>query len=87
MAVGRTQSARQTHYDVLGLPNDPSQVSLPHIKAAYHRALLNVHPDKSLGVSELDVDQVREAWRVLSDDASRKAYDSKLEGFSIEMTF
>lgn len=69
----------RTYYDVLGLPVSPTQVSLREIKAAYHRALLTAHPDKVLGASGADVDLVREAWRVLSDDTLRKEYDSKLK--------
>ena len=68
----------QTYYDVLGLPVSPAQVSLREIKAAYHRALLMAHPDKVLGTSGAEVDLVREAWRVLSDDALRKEYDAKI---------
>jgi diphthamide biosynthesis protein 4 len=68
----------RTYYDVLGLPVSPAQVSLQEIKAAYHRALLTAHPDKGIGTSGADVDLVREAWRVLSNDVLRKEYDDKV---------
>ncbi|KMU73715.1 diphthamide biosynthesis protein 4 [Coccidioides immitis RMSCC 3703] len=36
-----------THYDILGLPRPPALLRQPDLKAAYHRALLKHHPDKS----------------------------------------
>lgn len=72
----------RTYYDVLGLPVSPAQVSLREIKAAYHRALLMAHPDKVLGTSGAEVDLVREAWRVLSNDALRKEYDAKIRSIA-----
>src|SRR5271170_3739467 len=78
MAAEHPESHEQTYYEVLGLPVSPTQVSLREIKAAYHRALLTAHPDKVLGTSGVELDLVREAWRVLSDDILRKEYDAKI---------
>ena len=69
----------RTYYDVLGLPVSPTQVSLREIKAAYHRALLTAHPDKVLGACGAELDLVREAWKVLSDNVLRKEYDAKIK--------
>jgi len=70
----------RTYYEILGLQSSSQNVPLKDIKAAYHRALLASHPDKFQGTtgnsSELDL--IREAWDVLSNDIKRKEYDSKL---------
>ena len=70
----------RTYYDVLGLPPPPVQLSQQEIKAAYHRALLNSHPDKVSGINGHNVSLVRDAWTVLSNDTLRKEYDRKIEG-------
>jgi hypothetical protein len=69
----------RTFYDVLSLPAYPVQLSLREIKAAYHRALLTKHPDKVSGTNGAELDLIREAWRVLSDNVLRKEYDAKLK--------
>lgn len=79
MAAEHPQILEQTYYDILGLPVSPSQISLREIKAAYHRALLTAHPDKVSGSSGAEVDLVRDAWRVLSNDTLRKEYDAKIK--------
>lgn len=73
------------HYDILELPNPrgmKQQISQHDIKAAYRRALLRHHPDKSNGVSPVDrpvakytVDQLLLAYSTLSDPANRSRYD------------
>lgn len=77
----------RTFYDVLGLPISPAQLSLQEIKAAYHRALLAAHPDKVLGTSAAEVDLVREAWRVLSNDVLRKEHDDKIKSIVLLSMF
>jgi diphthamide biosynthesis protein 4 len=69
----------RTHYDILGLTASSAPISLQEIKAAYHRALLAKHPDKVSGTSGAELDLVREAWSVLSDDNLRKEYDAKIQ--------
>lgn len=75
-----------THYEILGLSpamldscgQDPS----PLIKRAYHRALLRNHPDKaqrgraSSLLPAYTVDQISQAFAVLSSPARRAAYDA-----------
>jgi len=68
----------KTHYEVLGLPVTPGKLSLQEIKAAYHRALLSAHPDKVSGGTGVEIDLIREAWKILSDDAMRREYDAKI---------
>ena len=87
MAAEHPEIQGQTHYDVLGMPVSPSQISLREIKAAYHRALLTAHPDKVSGSSGAEVDLVREAWRVLSNDVLRKEYDAKIKSTRSRLTF
>ncbi|KAJ7935079.1 DnaJ-domain-containing protein [Mycena leptocephala] len=41
------------------------------IKAAYHRALLAVHPDKNPGSPNPDIAAIQEAYRVLSSPSLR----------------
>lgn len=79
MVAGSPDSQGRTYYDILGLPVPPTPVSLQEIKAGYHRALLASHPDKVSGASGSDVDLVREAWRILSDDELRKRYDAQIK--------
>ena len=79
MSLDIPNSEVQTHYDVLGLPVSPSQVSVSQIRAAYHRALLRSHPDKVSGISGRELNLVREAWRVLSDKELRKEYDAQIK--------
>jgi hypothetical protein len=82
MPADSLSAQERTFYDVLGLPASDAQLSLREIKAAYHRALLTTHPDKVLGASGAEVDLVKEAFRVLSDDALRKEYDAKIKSKS-----
>lgn len=74
-----------THYQVLELnpaildtQHDPSTL----IKKAYHRALLQNHPDKAtsspLSPSVYSIDQISKAFTVLSSPAQRAAYDTSL---------
>jgi len=79
MAADLPNLSGRTHYEVLGLPTSPTQITLREIKTAYHRALLAKHPDKVSGTDGAEVDLIREAWRVLSDKGLRKEYDTKIK--------
>jgi curved DNA-binding protein CbpA len=61
----------------LDCPTEPAP--LHAIKAAYHRALLAAHPDKVSGTTGAEVDLIREAWTILSNEDTRKEYDAKLK--------
>lgn len=86
-------SRTPTHYQVLGLSpsiladQDPSAAS-SLIKKAYHRALLQNHPDKAKSAfsssssqtqaAVYTVDQISQAFNVLSAPRSRAEYDAAL---------
>jgi S1-C subfamily serine protease len=65
-------SATIDYYDVLGVTPDATP---EHVRSAYRRAVLRDHPDRPGGSHERMV-LVNEAWEVLSDPASRSAYDA-----------
>lgn len=66
-----------THYAVLKVATDaPIEV----IRAAYRVLVARCHPDRRDGDADAvrHMQRVTEAWRVLSDPASRAHYDSEL---------
>lgn len=86
------------HYQVLDLPwaiGNDSELSAQYIKAAYRRALLLYHPDKTQAQSDLThekgrrskvsreftytIDQISEAYAVLSVPELRFEYDRALK--------
>ncbi|CCF59124.1 hypothetical protein KAFR_0G00910 [Kazachstania africana CBS 2517] len=67
---------KATHYEVL---NVPAQVTPDELKKSYRVLLLSTHPDKSnVTTSKYSIDQIKEAYRILSDPVSRKTYDAHL---------
>ncbi|CCC71365.1 hypothetical protein NCAS_0H00550 [Naumovozyma castellii] len=78
-----TTNNRLNHYDILSVPSDASQQD---IKRAYKERLLNIHPDKSSSsadsppptISHVTVNQIQEAYRILSKPESRTKYDMEL---------
>ncbi|KIX06938.1 uncharacterized protein Z518_04914 [Rhinocladiella mackenziei CBS 650.93] len=81
---------QHNHYDVLQLPSYPNRARLSKekIKAAYHRALLIHHPDKSPNdslrpspgshKSLYSIDDIVTAYEVLIDPQKRATYDQAL---------
>ncbi|KAF8346876.1 hypothetical protein F5887DRAFT_882443, partial [Amanita rubescens] len=68
------------YYQVLSISRN---ASTPDIKIAYHRALLNFHPDKrhtsrSVEPPLIEISLIKEAYVTLSVPESRSAYDSLL---------
>ena len=68
------------YYEIISLPKD---ASLAQIKNAYHRALLQSHPDKRKSdnpkaANEPDISLIKEAYRVLSHEELRTEYDAQL---------
>jgi Ca-activated chloride channel family protein len=69
-------SAPQDYYAVLGVPRN---ATTEQMRRAYREAALRLHPDKNVrpGDTELFL-EIGRAYEVLSDPASRKAYDQQL---------
>jgi hypothetical protein len=71
MAVGQ-----ETYYEVLGVRQNATQ---EEIKAAYRRRIQEWHPDVCKRPNALEKSQqINEAYHVLKDPVSRKAYDEEL---------
>lgn len=73
-----------THYEILGLPESLRQAALipaQTLRGAYKRALLKNHPDKALQTKQAkySIDQISEAFSVLSKPATRDEYDKVLK--------
>lgn len=60
------------YYAILGLSPDAEGIL---IKAAYRALSQKYHPDKETG-DELKMQEINEAYSVLSDPESRAAYDA-----------
>ncbi|KAG0124793.1 Diphthamide biosynthesis protein 4 [Tuber indicum] len=73
-----------THYEILSLPPSLQNLASGAIKKAYHRALLDHHPDKSSpqktrSKPTFSIDQITTAFTVLSDPPQRRKYDQELK--------
>ncbi|KAK0233903.1 DnaJ domain-containing protein [Armillaria fumosa] len=66
-------------YQVLSISRSASP---PEIKVAYHKMLLQHHPDKNVlrkdGQARVDVTVIKEAYFILSDPVSRHRYDMEI---------
>ncbi|TVY36861.1 Diphthamide biosynthesis protein [Lachnellula subtilissima] len=80
-----------THYEILGLPEtirNEFNIPVQTLRGAYRRALLQNHPDKSQLPPKptltsqhtvYSIDQISEAFSILSDGKSRAKYDKELK--------
>jgi diphthamide biosynthesis protein 4 len=75
-----------TYYEVLGLPEalrDDPTLSAQTIRNAYRRALLQNHPDKTtqptVQRANFSIDQISEAFSILSDRKTRAEYDREIK--------
>ena len=71
-------------YKVLGLDRNASDSD---IKKAYHRLVMQYHPDKNPGDKEAEekFKEINEAYETLSDDKKRQEYDNPIpEGFGFD---
>jgi curved DNA-binding protein CbpA len=66
------------YYQVLELPRGSTA---DEIKANYRKLAMKWHPDRNAGSAEAEdkFKAISEAYSVLSDEASRRAYDERLE--------
>lgn len=65
----------KNYYIIMGIPSNSTQTD---IKAAYRRLAKEFHPDH-YGESQTPFQVLQEAYSVLSDPQSRKAYDDSLQ--------
>lgn len=72
---------RLNYYKVLGCNKDSTQEEIKH---AYHRRLLQFHPDKNDTVDIQEFHDVKEAWRVLGHPQCRKKYDAACKQEQLE---
>ncbi|XP_076042718.1 DPH4 homolog isoform X2 [Oratosquilla oratoria] len=64
------------HYEVLGVAIDADTAT---IRRAFQDLAKQYHPDKSSEDTKERFHHINEAWRVLSEDSTRKEYDGKLK--------
>lgn len=64
-----------THYARLGVRPD---ASTEQIRAAYRELAWHHHPDRTGRPASLEMMEINEAWRVLSDPVLRHSYDAGL---------
>ncbi|SCV03222.1 LANO_0G02894g1_1 [Lachancea nothofagi CBS 11611] len=72
--------SQASHYAILGLESD---CELLQVKKAYRERLLSTHPDKTRSGSgtstgPLSIEEIKEAYRILSDPKTRSQYDALL---------
>jgi len=77
--IGSYSTARQNHYEVLGIHPESSSAN---IRAAYLNLSKELHPDTNHGLSEVEKEVLREkfvivneAYSVLSNKGKRRKYD------------
>jgi diphthamide biosynthesis protein 4 len=74
-----------TYYEILGLPealHNESNIPAQTLRGAYRRALLQNHPDKCAKPTLkkiFSIDQISEAFSVLSNSTSRAKYNKDLQ--------
>ena len=72
-------------YDILGINKNASS---DEIKKAYRTLSFQYHPDrnKNEGASE-KIQQINEAYEILSDDSKRQMYDMQQNGMNVHNLF
>jgi|SaaInlStandDraft_5_1057022.scaffolds.fasta_scaffold22054_1 DnaJ-class molecular chaperone len=67
-----------SHYEVLGVNKDATEVE---IKKAYRSASLKYHPDRNQSKEAVTkIQQINEAYEILSDKEKKQNYDNELNG-------
>jgi DnaJ-class molecular chaperone len=66
------------HYEVLGVSNDANE---SEIKKSYRSLSLKYHPDRNSSEDAISkIQQINEAYEILSDPGKRQQYDMELSG-------
>lgn len=68
-----TLQMSKNHYDVLGISRNANQ---KQIKDAYYKLAMKYHPDKNQGKLTQQFREIKEAYDVLNNEASRMQYDN-----------
>ena len=63
------------YYKILDL--EDNNVDIEEIKQAYRNQAKKYHPDRNKNNSEVRIQDINEAYKVLSDTASKRKYDRK----------
>ena len=67
-----------SHYEILGISKDASEIE---IKKAYRSASLKYHPDRNSSKEAVTkIQEINEAYEILSDKDKKKEYDNQLNG-------
>ena len=67
-----------SHYEILGISKDASEIE---IKKAYRSASLKYHPDRNSSKEAVTkIQEINEAYEILSDKDKKKQYDNQLNG-------
>ena len=67
-----------SHYEILGVNKDASEIE---IKKAYRSASLKYHPDRNSSKEAVTkIQEINEAYEILSDNDKKKEYDNELNG-------
>jgi len=67
-----------SHYEILGITKDASEIE---IKKAYRSASLKYHPDRNSSKEAVTkIQEINEAYEILSDNDKKKEYDNELNG-------
>lgn len=67
---------QETHFEVLGVSRN---ASFREIKARFHSLARAHHPDKNSTVQDEEFCRIQQAWEILREDLSRRAYTESLE--------
>jgi DnaJ-class molecular chaperone len=62
-------------YAILGVH---AEATADEIRRAYHARCLQLHPDKAQAADQTEFHVVQDAWKLLSDLASRQAHDESV---------
>ena len=67
-----------SHYEILGISKDASDIE---IKKAYRSASLKYHPDRNSSKEAVTkIQEINEAYEILSDNDKKTEYDNQLNG-------